>query len=81
MLYGMGDPLKSAIVELGVRLRVYAAFGELIPGMGYLIRRLLENTANESFLRQGFMEQVPEEELLAVPGHETAGDAALSDVR
>lgn len=68
MLYGMGDPLKSALVELAVRLRVYAPFGELIPGMGYLIRRLLENTANESFLRQGFMEEVPEEALLAAPG-------------
>ncbi|MCH7527780.1 MAG: L-glutamate gamma-semialdehyde dehydrogenase, partial [Planctomycetes bacterium] len=54
MLNGMGDPLKSAVVEMGQCLRIYTPYGELIPGMGYLIRRLLENTANDSFLRQDF---------------------------
>jgi RHH-type transcriptional regulator, proline utilization regulon repressor / proline dehydrogenase / delta 1-pyrroline-5-carboxylate dehydrogenase len=54
MLNGMGDPLKRAVVDLGHRVRVYTPYGELIPGMGYLIRRLLENTANDSFLRQSY---------------------------
>lgn len=54
MLHGMGDPLKEAVVSLGHRLRIYTPYGELIAGMGYLIRRLLENTANDSFLRQSF---------------------------
>ncbi len=67
MLYGMGDPLKSAIVERGLRLRVYTPFGPLIPGMAYLIRRLLENTSNDSFLRQSFAEHASLQELLADP--------------
>jgi RHH-type proline utilization regulon transcriptional repressor/proline dehydrogenase/delta 1-pyrroline-5-carboxylate dehydrogenase len=35
--------------------------------MAYLVRRLLENTANESFLRASFTEHVPEEKLLRNP--------------
>ena len=66
-LYGMADPVKEALVELGERVRIYTPYGELIPGMAYLVRRLLENTANESFLRQGFVEGVNEDELLTDP--------------
>jgi RHH-type proline utilization regulon transcriptional repressor/proline dehydrogenase/delta 1-pyrroline-5-carboxylate dehydrogenase len=51
MLHGMGDPIKAAVRAMGLRLREYAPVGELIPGMAYFVRRLLENTANESFLR------------------------------
>jgi RHH-type proline utilization regulon transcriptional repressor/proline dehydrogenase/delta 1-pyrroline-5-carboxylate dehydrogenase len=50
-LYGMGDKFAKAIADMGYRVRIYCPFGELIPGMSYLIRRLLENTANSSFLR------------------------------
>ena len=64
MLYGMADAEKQAIVELGHRMRIYMPYGELIPGMAYLVRRLLENTSNESFLRASFMEHVPVEQLL-----------------
>lgn len=67
MLYGMGDPVKDALVALGQRVRVYTPFGQLIPGMGYLIRRLLENTSNESFLRLSFTEDRSPEELLKPP--------------
>ncbi len=66
VLYGMGDQLARALVKRGHRVRVYAPYGELLPGMAYLIRRLLENTANSSFLRQS-MENRPIEELLAPP--------------
>ena len=66
VLYGMGDKLAKALVERGYRVRVYCPYGELVPGMAYLIRRLLENTANSSFLRQS-MEERPVEELLAPP--------------
>ncbi|HEY9851136.1 MAG TPA: L-glutamate gamma-semialdehyde dehydrogenase [Leptolyngbyaceae cyanobacterium] len=66
VLYGMADKLAKAIVDRGYRLRVYCPYGELIPGMAYLIRRLLENTANSSFLRQS-LEDRPVEELLAPP--------------
>jgi RHH-type proline utilization regulon transcriptional repressor/proline dehydrogenase/delta 1-pyrroline-5-carboxylate dehydrogenase len=63
----MADPLKEALAEAGWRVRVYMPFGELLPGMAYLVRRLLENTSNESFLRAGFVERVPEQRLLASP--------------
>ena len=67
MLYGMADPIKSALADEGHRVRVYTPFGELLPGMAYLVRRLLENTSNESFLRAGFVENLPEEQLLMNP--------------
>ena len=56
MLYGMAEPMHAAIRRLGLRLRVYAPVGELVPGMAYLVRRLLENTSNESFVRHRFAE-------------------------
>ncbi|MBW3596794.1 MAG: proline dehydrogenase family protein [Planctomycetes bacterium] len=67
MLYGMADSEKRAVVEMGHRLRIYMPYGELIPGMAYLVRRLLENTSNDSFLRSGFEENVSPEELLRNP--------------
>lgn len=66
VLYGMGDRLAQALVKRGHRIRVYAPYGKLLPGMAYLIRRLLENTANSSFLKQS-MEERPIEELIAPP--------------
>jgi RHH-type proline utilization regulon transcriptional repressor/proline dehydrogenase/delta 1-pyrroline-5-carboxylate dehydrogenase len=67
MLYGMADPIKSALIDMGQRVRVYTPVGQLLPGMAYLVRRLLENTANESFLRASFTEHVSEEQLLMNP--------------
>ncbi len=67
MLHGMGDPIKQAVRGMGLRLREYAPVGELIPGMAYLVRRLLENTANESFLRQTFVEGHQVDELVQPP--------------
>ncbi|HEY9769780.1 MAG TPA: L-glutamate gamma-semialdehyde dehydrogenase [Coleofasciculaceae cyanobacterium] len=66
VLYGMGDKLAQALVKRGHRVRVYAPYGNLLPGMAYLIRRLLENTANSSFIRQN-QEQKPIAELIAPP--------------
>ncbi|MEA5511591.1 L-glutamate gamma-semialdehyde dehydrogenase [Crocosphaera sp. UHCC 0190] len=66
VLYGMGDQLAKALVKTGYRVRVYAPYGNLLPGMAYLIRRLLENTANSSFLRQN-LEERPIEQLIAPP--------------
>jgi RHH-type proline utilization regulon transcriptional repressor/proline dehydrogenase/delta 1-pyrroline-5-carboxylate dehydrogenase len=56
MLHGMGDQMKAAAVELGLRIREYVPVGEMIPGMAYLVRRLLENTSNESWLKAGFLD-------------------------
>jgi len=66
VLYGMGDRLAKLLAQRGHRVRVYAPYGDLLPGMSYLIRRLLENTANSSFLRQN-QEERPIEELIAPP--------------
>ncbi len=66
VLYGMGDQLAKALAQKGYRVRMYCPYGDLLPGMSYLIRRLLENTANSSFLRQS-QENRPVEELLASP--------------
>ncbi len=67
MLYGMADPIKEALKTFGTRVRIYTPYGQLLPGMAYLVRRLLENTSNDSFLRQGFTEHVSEEQLLQNP--------------
>ena len=67
MLYGMAEPMHAAIRRLGLRLRVYSPVGELVPGMAYLVRRLLENTSNESFVRHRFAEGRALDELIAPP--------------
>ncbi|HEY6204900.1 MAG TPA: L-glutamate gamma-semialdehyde dehydrogenase [Chthoniobacterales bacterium] len=67
LLYGMAAPIKRALVDLGYRVREYCPVGELLSGMSYLVRRLLENTSNEGFLRAKFAENVSEQELLRAP--------------
>jgi RHH-type transcriptional regulator, proline utilization regulon repressor / proline dehydrogenase / delta 1-pyrroline-5-carboxylate dehydrogenase len=67
LLYGMAGPIKRALVDMGYRVREYCPVGELLPGMSYLVRRLLENTSNEGFLRAKFSENVPVEDLLRDP--------------
>src|SRR6266403_2389632 len=67
LLYGMAGPIKRALGDMGYRVREYCPVGELLPGMSYLVRRLLENTSNERFLRAKFSENVSEDELLRNP--------------
>ncbi len=67
MLFGMADPIKKAMVDLGFRVREYAPIGEMLPGMAYLVRRLLENTSNESWLRGKFADGKNNEKLLQNP--------------
>ena len=67
MLYGMAEPFRRAIIENGQRVRVYLPVGELLPGMSYLIRRLMENTSNTSFLRQTYADKKDIETLIAAP--------------
>ncbi|MBC7806838.1 MAG: bifunctional proline dehydrogenase/L-glutamate gamma-semialdehyde dehydrogenase [Akkermansiaceae bacterium] len=52
VLFGMGESIGRALAAQGERVRVYVPFGELLPGMAYLVRRLLENTSNDSFVRK-----------------------------
>lgn len=67
MLYGMAEPIKEAMVQMGHRVREYCPVGDILPGMSYLVRRLLENTSNEGFLRATFGKETPVEELLRDP--------------
>lgn len=67
VLYGMGEPVRNALRNARLPLRLYTPVGDMFQGMSYLVRRLLENTANESFLRKSFAEGVPKEELLRNP--------------
>ena len=67
MIYGMAEPLQQALVTLGRRLRLYTPVGQLLPGMAYLVRRLIENTSNESFLRKEYVESQSLASLLAPP--------------
>ncbi len=76
MLYGMADPLKDTVADMGYRLRVYLPFGQVLPGMAYLVRRLLENTASQSFLRMSFVEDLPAEELVAPPAESPPQEAS-----
>jgi proline dehydrogenase len=66
VLRGLGDDLGHALAERGLRVRTYCPVGDLVAGMAYLVRRLLENTSNESFLNEQ-ARGVALEELLAAP--------------
>ncbi len=67
MLYGMADPIKQSVLQFGCRLREYCPVGELLPGMAYLVRRLLENTSNEGFLANRFAKGASRDQLLKNP--------------
>ncbi|MEC8066335.1 MAG: proline dehydrogenase family protein [Pseudomonadota bacterium] len=66
-LFGMADNYRDALKHMGYRVRQYCPVGEFIPGMSYLVRRLLENTANQSFLRMSTGTDVNVQELLRAP--------------
>ncbi|RQD62532.1 MAG: L-glutamate gamma-semialdehyde dehydrogenase [Desulfonatronovibrio sp. MSAO_Bac4] len=67
VLYGMAEPVRKGLLNVAKRVRLYSPYGEILPGMAYLVRRLLENTANESFLRQSFAEGTDTDKLLEDP--------------
>jgi proline dehydrogenase len=66
VLRGLGDDLADALASQGMRVRIYCPVGDMVAGMAYLVRRLLENTSNDSFLGDQ-QRGVPIEELLAAP--------------
>jgi len=84
VLYGMAEPFRNALLKTTGRVRLYCPQGELLPGMAYLIRRLLENTSNESFLRQTYVEGRELDQLLKAPHllmeEEPAASAPKSDL-
>ena len=89
LLYGMAGPIKRALVEMGYRVREYCPVGELLPGMSYLVRRLLENTSNEGFLKAKFSDKASAVQLLrdpkslvgGRPPRQTPGDDGVSQKR
>ncbi len=72
MLYGMAEPVRRGILRETGRVRLYSPYGDMVAGMGYLVRRLLENTSNESFLRQSFSGEAQVGRLLEDPAVTTA---------
>ncbi|MDD2942453.1 MAG: proline dehydrogenase family protein [bacterium] len=71
-LYGMAEPVKNWFANNGYLVREYAPVGAMIPGMSYLVRRLLENTSNESFLKKTFHDELSNDELLGNPAANSA---------
>ncbi|MFH5926071.1 trifunctional transcriptional regulator/proline dehydrogenase/L-glutamate gamma-semialdehyde dehydrogenase [Roseomonas xinghualingensis] len=67
-LHGMGEPLYEAVLErLGRPCRIYAPVGTHETLLAYLVRRLLENGANSSFVHRIGDPAVPVDELIADP--------------
>ncbi len=67
MLVGMAEPVRELLRGQGLGVRLYSPIGLLLPGMSYLVRRLLENTSNSGFLRQGFYEEREVADLMKSP--------------
>jgi RHH-type proline utilization regulon transcriptional repressor/proline dehydrogenase/delta 1-pyrroline-5-carboxylate dehydrogenase len=78
-LRGMAGDLKLALAQRRLRVREYVPLGEMIPGMSYLVRRLLENTSNTGWLRAG-NSAVPDEQLLAPPAEVAPPPAVVRGV-
>ncbi|MGR3463711.1 bifunctional proline dehydrogenase/L-glutamate gamma-semialdehyde dehydrogenase PutA [Limimaricola sp.] len=73
-LHGMGEALHDKQVEKeGTRLRIYAPVGAHRDLLAYLVRRLLENGANSSFVNQIVDEKVPAEVVAADPFEKLGG--------
>jgi RHH-type transcriptional regulator, proline utilization regulon repressor / proline dehydrogenase / delta 1-pyrroline-5-carboxylate dehydrogenase len=67
-LHGMGDELyKQVIADKGIPCRIYAPVGDHTDLLAYLVRRLLENGANSSFVNNIVDQHVPVESLIADP--------------
>jgi proline dehydrogenase len=66
VLRGLGDELQHALATHSFRVRTYCPVGDLVAGMAYLVRRLLENTSNDSFLA-AHARGAPLDQLLAAP--------------
>ena len=76
VLYGMAEPVRKGLLKAVGRVRLYCPCGTLVPGMAYLVRRLLENTANQGFLRRMFAEKTDAAEILRDPADGAEGKQA-----
>jgi len=78
-LHGMGEALHDRLIERGARSRIYAPVGghkELLP---YLVRRLLENGANSSFVNQLIDPDLSVDDIVADPFDEIEGLESLAN--
>ena len=67
-LHGMGEALHRQVMERqGTRCRIYAPVGAHRDLLAYLVRRLLENGANSSFVNQIVDQTVPADVVAADP--------------
>jgi RHH-type transcriptional regulator, proline utilization regulon repressor / proline dehydrogenase / delta 1-pyrroline-5-carboxylate dehydrogenase len=79
-LHGMGERLHDLVLgDRGTRCRIYAPVGAHKDLLAYLVRRLLENGANSSFVNQIVDEDVSPEEVAACPFAAMAGMAAVAN--
>ena len=81
-LHGMGEALHAQVLEdAGTRCRIYAPVGTHRDLLAYLVRRLLENGANSSFVHQVMDPEVPAAEIAACPFEALAAADANPAVR
>jgi RHH-type proline utilization regulon transcriptional repressor/proline dehydrogenase/delta 1-pyrroline-5-carboxylate dehydrogenase len=83
-LHGMGEALYDLIVgegKMGVPCRIYAPVGQHEDLLAYLVRRLLENGANSSFVNRIQDERLPIEEIIADPVMRVSGLAYVPHPR
>ena len=69
-LHGMGEELYEEVVErddIAAPCRIYAPVGQHEDLLAYLVRRLLENGANTSFVNRIVDERAPVDEIIADP--------------
>ena len=77
-LHGMGEALHDTVLKAeGTRCRIYAPVGAHRDLLAYLVRRLLENGANSSFVHQIVDEDVSAEEIARDPFDAVAGPASI----
>lgn len=81
-LHGMGESLhKEVIAGSGRICRVYAPVGEHADLLAYLVRRMLENGANSSFVNQLMDESIPPADLVADPVSKVLEQPAIPNTR
>ena len=80
-LHGMGDALHHAVVAEGWPCRIYAPVGGHRDLLAYLVRRLLENGANSSFVAKVGDDAVPIADLIEGPAETLAGGAPARHAR
>lgn len=79
-LFRTTEGTSRALASLGWQARDYVPVGELLPGMAYLVRRVLENSSQAGFLLQS-RRGVPADELLRPPPDRPQAAATITTAR